>query len=285
MPHRWRVTSSSSASKVDILATIRIERRIYMKCQKCGTENPEEVKICRSCGCALMSTEATVASQPNRTSALAITSLVLGLLSFCTFFLTVPLAVIFGIISLVMIAKSHGQLKGKGLAIAGIAVPVVILPIWILVITSEPRTTQRVICGSNMNALGNVMLLYANDHNGKFPTSSKWCDLLMEYTNVKDSTFRCPGALSRWDKLKYKFTSDKLSNYAMNKNIEKLGTKSPPDMVLLFDSKPGWNQSGGPEIASSENHQGDGCNILFSDSHVRFIRAEDVNKLQWTAEQ
>jgi prepilin-type processing-associated H-X9-DG protein len=277
-----------------------------MKCPKCGAENADGIMACSSCGCALMSAEATATSQPKQTSAMAKKSLVLGLISLCTFILIVPLviispvlgiincctffltailAIIFGIISLIMIIRSHGQLKGMGMAIAGILIPIAVLFLMNSIFNAPPpRTVQRVICGSNINALGKAMLLYAKDHNGKFPTSSKWCDLLMEYTNVKDSTFRCPGALSQWDKLKYKFTSDKLSNYAMNKNIEELGTKAPPDMVLLFDSKPGWNQSGGPEILGTENHQGVGCNILFNDGHVRFERVEDVNKLQWTAE-
>jgi len=70
----------------------------------------------------------------------------------------------------------------------------------------------------------------------------------------------------------------------MNKNIEKLGTAAPPDMVLLFETYPGWNQVGGPEILTTDNHQGDGCNVLFVDSHVEFIKTEYLNDLKWTAE-
>jgi len=70
----------------------------------------------------------------------------------------------------------------------------------------------------------------------------------------------------------------------MNKNIEILGTSSPSDMVLLFETGPGWNQSGGPEILTTDNHQGEGCNIVFVDGHVEFVKTEDLNNLKWTSE-
>ena len=67
----------------------------------------------------------------------------------------------------------------------------------------------------------------------------------------------------------------------MNKNVEELGTSAPPDMVLLFETHPGWNQAGGPEILSTDNHQGLGCNVLFIDNHVEFVKTEDLDKLKW----
>ena len=105
-----------------------------------------------------------------------------------------------------------------------------------------------------------------------YPTTSKWCDLLIECTEVTEKEFRCPGA------------SEGPCNYAMNKNIEKLGITAPPDIVLLFETRPGWNQAGGPEILTTDNHYGDGCNVLFNDGHVEFVKAEDINGLKWTAE-
>ena len=71
----------------------------------------------------------------------------------------------------------------------------------------------------------------------------------------------------------------------MNKNLEKLDLRSPPNMVLLFETHPGWNQSGGPEILTTDNHNGEGCNVLFLDNHAEFVRTEDLNKLRWTVEQ
>jgi prepilin-type processing-associated H-X9-DG protein len=212
-----------------------------------------------------------------RTSGLAIASLVLGLLSFFTCFVTAIPAIILGIVGLVKISKSGGQLKGNAFAIAGIAVPsvsfVFLLPIMMAILMPAPVRTRaiayRVTCGTNMSALGKAMVIYACDNDDMFPTPSKWCDLLTEHAQVSEKEFTCPGA------------PEGPCNYAMNKNIEKLGMRAPPDMVVLFETHPGWNQSSGPEILTTENHNGQGCNILFIDSHVAFIRTKNLKGLKW----
>ncbi|MBA7649984.1 hypothetical protein ES703_57783 [subsurface metagenome] len=264
-----------------------------MRCPKCGTENPDGAQLCRSCSAVLTSTATRVPGPDARTSGLAIASLVLGLLSFFTCFVTAIPAIILGIVGLVKISKSGGQLKGNGLAIAGIALPVVLLPFVALLMgilmPALARVRQisfRVVCGANMSGLGKAMLLYANDNDDKFPTPAKWCDLLIEYTEVDERMFRCRGAFGCRGTRCYKGVSGKLCSYAMNKNIEKLDlNNAPPDMVLLFETHPCWNQSSGPEILTTENHNGQGCNILFIDSHVAFIRTKNLKGLKWTAEQ
>jgi prepilin-type processing-associated H-X9-DG protein len=71
----------------------------------------------------------------------------------------------------------------------------------------------------------------------------------------------------------------------MNKNVAMTNAETPPDTVLLFETNPGWNQSGGPELLKTDNHCDKGCHILFIDGHVEFVRIEDINKLRWTAGQ
>lgn len=254
-----------------------------MQCPKCGLENPDDVQLCRSCSWVLTSTSTLALAPDARTSKLAIASLVLVILSFFTFFITAIPAFILGLVGLFKIERSGGQLKGKGLAIAGIAVPgaslLFMVPIMIMMAILMPalvrvRTTaHRMVCSTNMCGLGKAMCIYANDYNDKYPTTSKWCDLLIEHTEVTESIFRCKGA------------REGPCNYAMNETIEKLGIEAPPDMVLLFESYPGWNQSGGPEILSTENHSGEGCNILFNDGCVRFVKPEEIPNLKWTAKQ
>ena len=124
-------------------------------------------------------------------------------------------------------------------------------------------------CGTNMSGLGKAMLIYANDYNDKFPTSSKWCDLLVERAGVARMTFRCRGV------------TEGPCNYAMNKNVQEMGLAARPDLVLLFETHPGWNQVGGPEILTTENHQDDGCTVLFVDSHVEFVKKQELNRLRW----
>jgi prepilin-type processing-associated H-X9-DG protein len=54
-------------------------------------------------------------------------------------------------------------------------------------------------------------------------------------------------------------------------------------MVLLFESDAGWNSAGGPELLTTEHHSGEGCNVLFADGHVSFIRTEELSDLKWSA--
>ncbi len=249
-----------------------------MYCPKCGTENPDGAQLCRSCSWVLTSAFTPPAADA-RTSALAVTSLVLAILSFCTFFITAPVAIILGIVALFSIEKSRGRLKGRGLAIAGIAVPCASLPMVALMMgilmPALARTRQiayRMACGANLSALGKAMFIYAGDNDDKYPDCSQWCDLLLEYADADPLMFRCRGV------------SEGPANYAMNKNIVELGPDAPPDMVLLFESVPGWNLCSGRELLTLGNHQGDGCNIMFNDGSVRFVRAKDVNDLHWNVE-
>ncbi len=247
-----------------------------MYCPKCGTPNPDGAQLCSSCSSVLPSMVTGAPTAHAKTSGLAIASFVLALLSPFTCILAGIPAVILGIVALLKIDKSAGQLKGKGLAVAGIAIPPASLPIVALLLgimmPALARTRQiahRMVCGTNMSGLGKAMLIYANDYDDKLPTPSKWCDLLVKYAEVNPTSFRCKG------------TPEGPCNYAMNRNVEILGTNAPPDVVLLFETHAGWNQVGGPEILTTDNHQGDGCNILFIDSHVAFIKTENLNRLKW----
>ena len=247
-----------------------------MKCPKCGTENPEGAQLCRSCSAVLTSTSTQAPSAGAKTSGLAITSLVLAILSPCTCFITAIPAIILGIIALVKIARSAGSLKGNGLAIAGIALPVVLLPFIALLMgimmPALARARQiafRQVCGTNLRQIGIVMTMYAEENN-QYPAADRWCDLLLEHAEITKNSLRCPSA------------PEGPCNYAMNKNIEKLDlNNAPPDMVLLFETSPGWNQSGGPEILTTENHQDDGCNILFADGRVEFVKRKNLKDLKW----
>ena len=246
-----------------------------MYCPKCGTENPGGVQLCQSCSWLLAGVSTSAQNPDAKTSGLAITSLVLMILSFFTFCLTALPAIIFGIVALVKIEKSGGQLKGKGFAIAGLAAPIILVPlamgILIPALAKTRMLAHRMVCGTNMSSLGRAMIIYTNDYDN-VPTVSKWCDLLIENSEVIEKQFLCKGA------------SQGPCNYAMNKNIEKHGIYAPLDMVLLFESGPGWNQSGGRELLTTENHRGEGCNILFYDGHVQFVKSEDINDLNWNAE-
>jgi hypothetical protein len=71
------------------------------------------------------------------------------------------------------------------------------------------------------------------------------------------------------------------SDYAMNPNCRGR-EESPRDMVFLFESKPGWNQHGGPELFRFDNHDPKGGLVLLNDGTVKFIRTEEeLKQLRW----
>jgi len=254
-----------------------------MYCSKCGAMNPDSARLCSACGQVLTGTipqSPGVPTAPSRTSGWAIAALVLGIVSPFTCLLTTLPAIIAGIVALVKIGNSNGRLRGVGMAIAGMVLPVVMLPIVALgmgiMMPAFARARQlafRMTCGENLVGLGKAMAIYADNNNGRFPTSSKWCDLLVEQTQVAPTQFRCRG------------TEEGPSNYAMNRFAEGLGPGAPPNMVLLFETYAGWNQAGGAEILTVENHVRDGCNVLFMDGHVGFVRPEFLQRLQWMSNE
>jgi hypothetical protein len=128
-------------------------------------------------------------------------------------------------------------------------------------------------CMLNLRELGIEMHIYANDYDGMLPTPSKWCDLLIENRGVTKKQLKCPCAKGG------------PCNYAMNKNVDKLGLDAPPDMVLLFETYSGWNQVGDSEILTTANHKDKGCNVLFLDYHVEFVKKQDLQKLKWNPDE
>ena len=250
-----------------------------MYCTQCGTENADGAQVCRSCGASLAVVVVPGVVTAAKTCGLATASLVFGLLTMCGGLLTAIPAIILGIVALSKIGRSQGRLGGHGLAIAGICTGGTL---WLLstplllgiLMPALARTRQlafRMTCGTNLSGLGKAMVIYMGDNDEQFPTPSAWCDLLIEHAGVTPQSFICKGG------------DEGPCHYAMNKNVIGLGMSAPPDMVLLFETYPGWNQVGGPEMLTTENHQGDGCNILFADGHVRFVRARELDTLRWTA--
>ncbi len=125
---------------------------------------------------------------------------------------------------------------------------------------------KKMWCKEDISLLYHPLRWYADDHNGQYPPGNRWCDLLIEETAEVARYFVCKGG------------SPARSHYAINANAK---PDSPDDVVLLFETNGGWNQSGGPELLTTENHKGKGCNVLYVGGHVQFVRSKDIDKLRW----
>jgi len=128
----------------------------------------------------------------------------------------------------------------------------------------------RVNCMANLRNLGLHLAIYADDYDDVYPRAERWCDAIVDAFGSLDSNVR---SLLRCPRAKTESCS-----YALNPNA---GRRRAHDVVLLFESKPGWNQSGGPELLTTENHQGKGCTVLFTDLHVEFVKTQDLGRLKW----
>jgi hypothetical protein len=143
-----------------------------------------------------------------------------------------------------------------------------------------------------------------------YPDPNHWCDALVDnlrtrylgyaipsgnsgpaYSDVVIlGMFACPSALRPADtdkshpqgadaNLPTQTVPTWTSDYAMNSNY---GSESPGDAVLLFETKPGWNQHGGPRLFNFENHTPRGGLVLLKNGTVKFIRTEEeLKQLRW----
>jgi hypothetical protein len=121
------------------------------------------------------------APQPHgHTDGLAITALVLGIVSFfCGFTLVVPLgAGICAVVALLRIGKPGAATGGRGLAIAGLCLAAVgtvfslagAIAIFLPALGRAKELANRSVCGAKLTEIAKACTLYGVDNSGSFPT-------------------------------------------------------------------------------------------------------------------
>jgi len=132
---------------------------------------------------------------------------------------------------------------------------------------------MRVRCGGSLLGLRSHLPGYFQDKE-PYPPSEKWCDAIVRTLRAKNyskeyiaTLFSCPSI----DKGK--------CHYAMNPNCK---PNSSLDTVLFFETKAGWNQHGGPELFTFDNHDPKGGCVIDNYGTVKFIRTEEeFRQLRW----
>ena len=160
--------------------------------------------------------------------------------------------------------------ENKPIAVVAIVVSIVMFFYIISPMLGRINGGNKMVCGTNLRSLTTAMMIYAQEYNGKYPAPDNWCDLLIEYADVDGELFKCTEAK--------KSKKANLCYFALNPNCE---PNSPADTVLLFETIGGWNQFGGVELLSTDNHKGEGCNISYNDNHVSFERKGAFSELKW----
>lgn len=213
----------------------------------------------------------------SKTSGMAITSLVLGILGVFTCGISALIGLVLGIVAQTQIKKSQGQLSGSGLAIGGICTSAVSLALLLLIfpglllpaLARAHDKARTINCMNNMKQLGLGMIMYADGHTNQLPTAAAWSDSVSNYV-TSTNVFQCPADPHAG------------CSYAFNQKLDRQDLKQVnPGTVLLFESTSGWNASGGPEMLDSGRHGRDGCNIVFADGHVEMVRKSRLATLRW----
>ena len=179
-------------------------------------------------------------------------------------------SIILGVFALFQMKYSRGKLIKYGLVEFGTIAAAVLVMFFAMALQHGFATADQMKCSSNLSALGKSMQVYKDNFAGKYPTPDKWCDLLMKHADVSAEQFVCPSA------------GRGRCHYAMNPNCE---PNSPPDMVLLFETKGGWNQVGGPEVLTTDHPKGKGCWIVFNNGFAEFVKTEKLRDLKWRPEE
>jgi hypothetical protein len=215
---------------------------------------------------------------------MAIASLVCGIVGPCTVGLCSVIGLILGIVGLVKIGKEPAAKKGRGLAIAGIAVSgvgVLILPILIPMLAAIllPAIFGAMDLANSTSPANNVHQLcmaaeqYAASHGGKLPPADTWPEALKEGGYISDAgVLTCPGKENAG------------RTYAMNAKlggmrIEQVHNQS--QTVLFFECSPGAPPSGGPSDLPPEPPHTGGWTIGFCDGHTELVPLNRRDQLIW----
>ena len=217
-----------------------------------------------------------------KTSGLAIASLVLGIFGFLTCGLAAIAGLILGIIGLSVIKKNVEQLKGQGLAIAGIvvsAISLVLTPIMaILMAILMPALAQARMQARTVVSLNNVKQIclathmYCEDNDGRFPPCDNWSKVLSPYIGASEKILTSP------------FNPDAGRAYAMNTHLDgrKIrDIKQPQRTVLIFEARFGSPPAGGRELLPDVPRGRRGYIIGFLDGHVECIRPGKLDEMIW----
>jgi len=111
-----------------------------MFCSQCGEKIPDDSKFCSKCGAALGVAEVPAsapaparAATGERTSGMAIAALIMGILGLIAFGPLAILAIIFGAIGIGQ-ANKDPNVKGKGMAVAGLVLGIIAVAGWVIAI-------------------------------------------------------------------------------------------------------------------------------------------------------
>jgi hypothetical protein len=133
-------------------------------------------------------------------------------------------------------------------------------------------------CLSNTKQIGLGLGMYRDDYDQYMPPGEQWNDAVITYAR-SPMLLLCPSSEER-----------QVPSYAINGRLVGIRTdrvRAPESTVVLFDSVPGRNMHGGPELLPRpprhrQNEAGEPCAAVgFADGHARMSGQRELTKLAW----
>lgn len=228
-----------------------------------------------------------IAPKP-RTSLLAVLSLVFGLLG-CTSLI----GIICGIVALVKIRRSRGQLGGQGLAVAGLIVSSVMLLIalaaavvLIIARAQQPWQPQSAMnptplpvthavedVQERLEQLQAAALKQVGTDHGRLLAATNWCEVLRPLLGGEaEKILRHPA-----------HGEGSACGFGYNALLAGRPAASvDPTTVMFFELEtPRCNAAGGPELLRQPRHGGDTQVVVLADGYVLRVAAGDLSGLRW----
>jgi hypothetical protein len=187
--------------------------------------------------------------------------------------------VVVGVLALWQIRRSRGRLGGRGLALAGVGLSVLLLG-WSAVAFRQERhlarATERIdSVEHDLERLTRACWKYGARRGGELPPADVWRDLFEEEGFLKADAVGGPAG------------DDEPRSYAMNVLLGGLRPGEIKDRartVLFFECKPGSPQAGGPgnfrrDVACARDRHSHV--IAFADGHCEYRDAPELDDLNW----
>jgi type II secretory pathway pseudopilin PulG len=181
-----------------------------------------------------------------------------------------------GLVALVRINRSGGRLTGRGLAIAGLLVSALMVPISAGLLLpalakakSQAQTTASV---NHLKQLGLAARMYSTDHADTFPPAERWTETLRPFLGPgADQVLRRPA------------NAGAACGYGYNQAVAgKKESEVDPDTVLFFELEvPECDAVGGEELLRHPRSKGETVVVGYADGSVMQLRMERLSELRW----
>lgn len=190
----------------------------------------------------------------------------IGPMGFCGLNLFSIAGLILGILAVVVISFSGGQLKGYLFTVLPIIFGIGVICFGAVCWVGAAHRAALAQRRSNLKHLGEVMTEYTKTNGGYLPAADKWCDALVEFD----------GTLTK-DDFKYIKNDNTECHYALNKNLNGLKLRNVPgEVVLIFEATGDWNLTGTVELMQESFTMGHRCFVLLANSEVFLWGPESI---------